>query len=215
MNMINTLLRDKRKAKGLTMKEVAKAVGVSEATVSRWESGNIANMGRSKIYALSKILDLSPAEIMGIDIEEIKNNLQEAVNDKNTNWAKAMPIYRTVKSQENKSGYQLVERVGYTRIGDIEDFDNYICLLIPGDEFNPNFVKDDIALIHKQTNLEEEKYFYIILKDNIPTIRKIIYQNNTLILQSDNSDMGLIFTNKNEITIVGKVIALQKNRKLE
>lgn len=213
--MINTLLRDKRKAKGLTMKEVAKAVGVSEATVSRWESGNIANMGRSKIYALSKVLDLSPAEIMGIDVEKIKNNIQEAVDDENTNWAKAMPIYKTVKLYENKIGYQPFECVGYTRIGDIEDFDNYICLLIPNDEFYPSFVKDDIALIRKQSNLEEEKYFYIILKDSTHTIRKIIYQNNTLILQSDNPDLGLIFAKENEITVVGKVIALQKNRKLE
>lgn len=214
MDMINTLLRDKRKAKGLTMKEVAEAVGVSEATVSRWESGNIANMGRSKIYALSKVLDLSPAEIMGIDIEEIKNNIQEAVNDKNTNWAKAMPIYRTVKLYKNK-GYQPFECVGYTRIGDIEDFDNYICLLIPGNEFNPGFVKDDVALIHKQNNFEEKKYFYIVLKDNTHTIRKVIHQNNTLILQSDNSDLGLIFANENEVTIIGKVVALQKNLKLE
>ena len=65
MSKINNLLKQKRKNKGLTMKQVAEAVGVSEATVSRWESGNIANMGRSKIYSLSKILELSPSEIMG------------------------------------------------------------------------------------------------------------------------------------------------------
>ena len=47
MSSINNLLKDKRKSKGLTQKEVAEAVGVSEGTVSRWESGEIANMGRS------------------------------------------------------------------------------------------------------------------------------------------------------------------------
>ena len=56
-----------RKKLGLTMKEVAKAVGVSEATVSRWESGKIANMGRDKICALSKVLEISPTEITGND----------------------------------------------------------------------------------------------------------------------------------------------------
>lgn len=71
---INNLLKERRKEKGLTMKEVASAVGVSEGTVSRWESGNIANMGRDKIYALSKVLGISPAEIMGIDDGTSINN---------------------------------------------------------------------------------------------------------------------------------------------
>ena len=71
---IQYLLRTRRKELGLTMKEVARAVNVSEATVSRWESGNIANMGRDKIYALSKILKVSPAEIMGIDDSENRSS---------------------------------------------------------------------------------------------------------------------------------------------
>ena len=47
------LLRDRRLELGLTMKQVADAVGVSEATVSRWESGEIANMRRSRIVKLA------------------------------------------------------------------------------------------------------------------------------------------------------------------
>ena len=74
---IQYLLKTRRKELGLTMKEVAKAVGVSEATVSRWESGNIANMGSDKIYALSKVLKISPAEIMGIDDTNNTNNESE------------------------------------------------------------------------------------------------------------------------------------------
>ena len=46
----------RRKQLHLTLKEVADYVGVSEATVSRWESGNIANMRRDRIATLAKIL---------------------------------------------------------------------------------------------------------------------------------------------------------------
>ena len=35
---IGKLIRDKRIEYGLTMKEVAQRVGVSEGTISRWES---------------------------------------------------------------------------------------------------------------------------------------------------------------------------------
>jgi repressor LexA len=41
---IGDKLKQKRKENGLSMKEVAEKIGVAEATVSRWESGDIANM---------------------------------------------------------------------------------------------------------------------------------------------------------------------------
>lgn len=62
---IKNVIRDKRLELGLTMKEVAAAVGVSEGTVSRWESGEISNMRRDKIAALASVLEISPAVIMG------------------------------------------------------------------------------------------------------------------------------------------------------
>ena len=57
-------LTDRRKELGLTMKQVAEAVGVSEATVSRWESGQIANMRRDRINNYAKILRVDPNFIM-------------------------------------------------------------------------------------------------------------------------------------------------------
>lgn len=65
MKKTGDILKQKRKELRLTLKEVAEYVGVSEATVSRWESGNIANMGRDKIAKLAKILELSPSVIAG------------------------------------------------------------------------------------------------------------------------------------------------------
>ena len=50
---IKDILKQKRKSLGLTMKDVARACDVSEATVSRWESGNIGDMKRSRIAALA------------------------------------------------------------------------------------------------------------------------------------------------------------------
>ena len=65
MRAINELLKQRRIELGLTLLDVAKAVGVSEGTVSRWESGDIENMRRDKIAALATVLDISPGVIMG------------------------------------------------------------------------------------------------------------------------------------------------------
>lgn len=62
---IKDVIRSKRLEKKLTMKQVADLIGVSEGTISRWEGGQIENMKRDNVAQLSKVLDISPAVIMG------------------------------------------------------------------------------------------------------------------------------------------------------
>lgn len=66
---IKDKLKDRRKELNMTMLDVANRVGVSEATVSRWESGDIANMRRDKIVSLAKALQVHPSFIMGWEDE--------------------------------------------------------------------------------------------------------------------------------------------------
>lgn len=56
---VKDVIRENRLALGLTMKEVADKVGVSEATISRWESGEIANMRRGAIFPVKLFNELS------------------------------------------------------------------------------------------------------------------------------------------------------------
>ena len=64
---VGELLRNRRMELSLTQRQVANKVGVTEATVSRWESGDIDNMRRDKIAGLANALRVSPLLIMGID----------------------------------------------------------------------------------------------------------------------------------------------------
>ena len=59
------ILKTDRLKLGLTLDDVARHVGVSGATVSRWESGDIANIRRDKIAKLAEILHVSPSFLMG------------------------------------------------------------------------------------------------------------------------------------------------------
>lgn len=72
-------LKARRLELGLTMAEVAKAIGVSEATVSRYESGNIKNMRRDRIENYSKVLNVSPALFIGIEQETERDNTDELI----------------------------------------------------------------------------------------------------------------------------------------
>lgn len=61
---MSSYLKNKRIEVGLTQKQIAEMVGVSEATVSRWESGDIANMRRDRIALLASALRTTPGFVM-------------------------------------------------------------------------------------------------------------------------------------------------------
>ena len=71
MNLGN-LLRKKRKEKKLTLEQVGDAIGVSKNTVSKYERNMITNIGRSKVVALSKLLDI-PTVLFIEAIDELEN----------------------------------------------------------------------------------------------------------------------------------------------
>lgn len=89
--MPKTNLKQRRLELGLTMKEIATAVGVSESTVSRWEAGNIANMKKNRLVALANILQIPVSNLIDDDSnnneptltardeKDIKKKLDEAL----------------------------------------------------------------------------------------------------------------------------------------
>ena len=62
---LSEVLKSRRKSLGLTLAQIADEMGVTEATVQRWESGNIKSLRHEKISRLAKILKVSPAYLMG------------------------------------------------------------------------------------------------------------------------------------------------------
>ena len=57
-------IKTRRIELGLTLEDVAKAVGVGRSTVQRWESGLIQNMKRDKIAKLASVLQMNPVEFV-------------------------------------------------------------------------------------------------------------------------------------------------------
>ena len=60
---LGSKIRDRRKNLGLTLKEVSVSVGVAEATVQRWESGNIKILKSDKMKKLASVLQVSIDEL--------------------------------------------------------------------------------------------------------------------------------------------------------
>lgn len=90
---IGEKIKCRRKELNLTMLDIAKLTGVSEATVSRWESGDIANMRRHRIIALANALQVSPAYLMGWDElpDKAEQSEEEAENEELFNIFSSLP----------------------------------------------------------------------------------------------------------------------------
>lgn len=70
---IKDLIREKRQELGLTYEQLGNLIGVGKSTVRKWETGMIENMRRDNIIALSKALNISPAILMGWNVNDLSD----------------------------------------------------------------------------------------------------------------------------------------------
>lgn len=70
---IGERIKSRRNEMGLTLKEVADKIGVKDATVQRYESGNIKTLKQETIGKLAEVLHVNPSYLMGWD--ELPNNV--------------------------------------------------------------------------------------------------------------------------------------------
>ena len=64
---INERLKAKRIQMDMTLEEVGNKIGVSRATIQRYESGVISGIPSDKIEMLAEVFNTTPAYLMGWD----------------------------------------------------------------------------------------------------------------------------------------------------
>ncbi|WP_250277249.1 helix-turn-helix domain-containing protein [[Clostridium] colinum] len=66
LNSIASRLKSRREELGLSLESLANKTGLSRSTLQRYETGSIANIPLDKLEILSKGLDLSVTEFLGL-----------------------------------------------------------------------------------------------------------------------------------------------------
>ena len=206
-------IKQRRIELGLTMADVAQSVGVSEATISRWESGDIANMKRDKIVSLAKALHVSPSFIMGWDEPEtediVSSNKYNNVFPIKTHKIPLLgdiacgePIFA---SEDNES---------YVLAG--TDIRADFCLRACGDSMiNARIYDGDIVFIREQPMVEKGEIAAVIINDEA-TLKRVYYypEQNKIILNPENpayEPFVYVGEELNSIRILGKAIAFQSD----
>ena len=68
--MLSNRLKELRRERGLTLEEVAAAVGTSRQTIHRYENGIITNIPPEKVESLAGALGTTPSSLMGWSSDE-------------------------------------------------------------------------------------------------------------------------------------------------
>lgn len=99
-------VRVKRQEKSLTQAELAKKAGITQATISRVESGEMLQLGSDKLRSLAKALDVSVDFLVGkIDRMEFHDSL---INDQI-----AKVIFRGYEKLSEERKRQVLEYVEF------------------------------------------------------------------------------------------------------
>ena len=66
---IGEKIKSKRKSLNLTQLELAEKIGLTESSISRYESGKIATMPTSTVNKICGVLNIQPSELLGLTPE--------------------------------------------------------------------------------------------------------------------------------------------------
>ena len=75
-NKIGNSIKEARRAKGLTQKELAKLLKCSHTTISKYEQGEIENMPRPRMQKMADILEVSPVVLFDFSEEKQKQSAE-------------------------------------------------------------------------------------------------------------------------------------------
>lgn len=192
--MGNFDLKERREQLNLSQEEVAHAIGVTKATVSKWEKGDIANMKRDKISQLSKVLKVSPLSILGMeDVSSEKRVLIPILGVINCG--------NPILAEENIEGYQ-------EEIEETLPSGNLFYLRTKGDSMMPTIQENSKVLIRQQPSVEDGEIAAVLVNgDTEATLKRIKHQNGIVMLLSDNSKYApIIITPETPAKILGKAV---------
>lgn len=199
-------LRKRRKELGLTMLEVAKAVGVSEATVSRYESGDIKNMRRDRIEKYAKVLKVSPALIIGLEPEDQNPEPNAVILPQKK--IRMVPVFESVAA--GMGAYADDRIVDYMPcfIQNDREAENTICVNVCGNSMYPKIEDGDVIQVLKQDWAENGQIAVVLIDGEEAVVKKIEYTANTVTLISLNPEWApRIFTgtDREQLKILGVV----------
>lgn len=233
MNILGQTIRDIRKRRGLTQKQLSELTGLKQNTISNHENGN-RSIDEIDIHVYSNALGVSPKELFD-SYKESSDNLTEIYNQLNSDRQTKVYDFATeqLKEQNNvvnindyieeESDWYEVKFYGSISAGtglylDDEQVETInfgvdmvpngtdFCLKVNGDSMEPMFHDGDYVFIKRETDFRNGTIGAVIVNGEA-YLKKIYITDNSIKLVSLNKKYkDIIVTQDDNLKYVGTVV---------
>ena len=197
---MNKPLQQRRKQLGLSQRHVADLVGVSEATISRWENGQIADMKRKYIRAYADALQTTTDFIMTGEAGEEAAPVPAGFEPLPA--MKMVPLIGSIACGTPITAEQNIERY----IGVPAAWHADFALTCHGDSMSPTIRDGDIVCIRSQGQIAAVRI------GEEATLKHFHRQGDAVMLLADNTAVcpPMIYTGPQlaEVQIEGRAVGL-------
>ncbi len=193
-------LRRIRLERGMSMAQLAAAVGTSRQTIHRYESGAITNVPHERIAHLAEALTTRPELLMGWDEPAFHEESATVRIPVLGRIACGEPIF----ASEEYDAYVTADRSLHA------DF----CLRASGESMKDARIHDgDLVFVRMQETVDDGE-IAVVLIDEETTLKRVYYDagEKRLVLMPANPDFApMVYTGEalSRIRILGKAIAFQ------
>ena len=165
------LVKNRRLEIGKTLEEIGNEIGVSKATVQRWESGEIKDIRRSKLVDLAKALQVEPGYLMDWGKKPIPKAPATAS-------LVSFPVIGRVSA--GYDGQALEEYTGAQEAIPAEDLrgrspEDFMVLRVNGNSMYPLLLDGDRILVERTTSVDSGSLAVILYAGEEATVKRVRY----------------------------------------
>ena len=190
---LKDIIKEYKLKTGLNDASIAKSLGISRSTVSRWRSGEVKNVTSEVADKLSNLV--------GYNITPLLKGMDTTIT---------LPVLGYVKG-----GYDLFAEENYlgeeeASMNDCKNGDYY--LKVEGNSMSGLGIMDGSLVLVRQTNTLNSGDIGVVLINDEVTVKKVVYKDKMLILEAANPDIENRYFGPDEIKnlpvrIIGKVLS--------
>ena len=203
---VGELIQKYREAAGLSVQDLADAIGKDRSTIYRYEKGEIEKLPSDLLVPVANALGVSPAQLI---VSE--NNDDVHSFPKFDNYIpvkkKKIPLLGEVAAGQPIYADGHIEE--YLPVND--DLRVDFALKIKGDSMiNANIDDGDIVFIRQQSDVDDGQIAAVLIDDSA-TLKRVYHMQDFIQLQSENPKYPpMIFSSKNcdDVRILGLAVAV-------
>ena len=197
-------LKEARRAKKYSQAELSHRLGVTQQAVGKWETGR-STPDPQTVAQLAEILDTTADALLGLR----ENSVPGAVgrNAFAGFGEYLIPVVGTVRAGYGALAFE--EDYG-KEYASVKDPQNYFYLVVKGDSMEPRISDGDLALVRRQTTLDNGDLGVMVYGlDGEGTLKKYIQRGNAVVLHPFNpayEDLVIKGEELDHLYIAGKVV---------